>query len=95
MSAPSFRCEQVPLWPSGVARLDDGVLEVLAGDGLRVAVRDVVDVELVPALGARLMLVVSYRKGFEVEQGRFWVGHGDHDALARLIRDVRAAATWC
>ena len=41
-----------PLWPSGLARLDDGILEVLAGDGLRVAVRDIVAIALEPALGA-------------------------------------------
>jgi hypothetical protein len=92
MTAPTFRCEQVPLWPSGVARLDDGILEVLAGDGLRVAVRDVVTIGLEPALGARLVLALSYRKGLETVQCRFWVAHEDHDPLMRLVREVRAVA---
>jgi hypothetical protein len=92
MTAPTFRCEQVPLWPSGVARLDDGILEILAGDGLRVPVRDVVDIALEPALGARLLLALSYRRGIVTERRRFWVGLGDHDALVRFIRDVHALA---
>jgi hypothetical protein len=92
MTAPSFRCEQIPLWPSGAARLDDGILEVLAGDGLRIPVRDVVEIGLEPALGARLQLALSYRRGIATEQRRFWVALEDHDALARLIREVRALA---
>jgi hypothetical protein len=92
MTAPSFRCEQVPLWPSGVARLDDGILEVLAGAGLRIPVRDVVEIDLQPALGARLLLALSYRRGLDTVHHGFWVAHADHDALARLVRDVRALA---
>jgi hypothetical protein len=28
----------LPIWPGGVAWLDGGILEVMAGDGIRVAV---------------------------------------------------------
>ncbi|WP_027007221.1 hypothetical protein [Conexibacter woesei] len=93
MTAPSFRCEQLPpLWSAGPARLHDGILEVLAGDGLRVPVRDVVALTLEPALGARLLLALSYRRGLATEHRRFWAAHEDHDPLMRLAREVHALA---
>ena len=33
----------VPIWPSGIARFNDGILEVTTGDGIRVPAHDVVD----------------------------------------------------
>jgi hypothetical protein len=92
MTAPSFPCGPLPLRPSGVARVDAGILEVLAGDGLRVPVREIVAIELAPALGRRLLLVVVHRMGPQLVQRRFWVEPGEHEALARLARAVRAGA---
>lgn len=94
MTAPAFGAGRagVAIWPTGLARFDDGVLEVV-GEGLRVAARDLVAVELLPALGARLQLRVEYRKGFETSQRRFWVAVADHDDLARLVARVRGALT--
>lgn len=91
MTAPAFPTRvDVAIWPTGFARLDDGILEIV-GDGLHVAARDVVAIELVPALGARLQLRFSYRKGFETIQRRYWVALSDHDHLQRLVKQVRAA----
>lgn len=92
MAAPTFAARaDVALWPSGLARFDDGVLEIL-GDGLRVAARDVVAIELAPALGARLQLSVAYRRGFDTIRRRYWVALADHDHLQRMVAQVRAQA---
>src|SRR3954447_19492155 len=91
MTAPTFAPSHLPLWPSGIARLDDGILEITAGDGLRVAVRDVVAIDVHPALGARLLLSLSHRKGFETIQAKFWVAIADADGLQALVGAVRAA----
>jgi hypothetical protein len=90
MAAPTFTTPQLPLWPSGVARCDDGILEITLG-GLRVAARDVVAIDVAPALGARLLLTLAHREGFETVQRTFWVAIADHDALVRLVAAVRAA----
>ncbi len=92
MAAPEFPAKiDVPTWPSGLARFDDGILEVTIGAGLRVAARDVVDVAIAPATGARLLLTLSYRNGFDTIHRKFWVGVGDHDELQRLVAAVRRA----
>lgn len=83
----------VPIWPSGLARLDDGILEVTLGTGLRVAARDITAIALAPALGARLLLTVSHRNGFDTIERRFWVAVADHDHLQRLVTAVRALLT--
>jgi hypothetical protein len=91
MVAPSFATKiDVPIWPSGLARLDDGILELTPGDGLRVATRDILDIALVPALGARLQLTLAYRDGFATVRRRYWVAVADHDHLQRLVTAVRA-----
>lgn len=91
MTAPAFTARvDVTIWPTGFARLDAGILEIV-GDGLRVAAPDVVSIELVPALGARLQLRFAYRKGLDTIERRYWVPLADHDALQRLVKQVRAA----
>jgi hypothetical protein len=91
MTAPAFAPRvAVAIGPSGVARYDDGILEIVE-DGLRVAARDVVAIELLPALGARLQLRLTYRQGFATLQRRCWAAATDHDHLQRLVKQVRAA----
>jgi len=91
MVAPSFAMRaDVPVWPSGLARFDDGILEIV-GDGLRVAARDIRSLEVVPALGARLQLRLTYRKGFDTIERRYWVAVAEHDHLLRLVAQVRGA----
>lgn len=94
MVAPSFPARvDVPVWPSGLARFDDGILEITSGEGLRVAARDILAVELIPALGARLQLALTYRNHFDTVTRRYWVAVADHDDLQRLVTAVRAALT--
>jgi hypothetical protein len=91
MTAPTFpRRADAAVWPTGLARFADGVLD-LVGHDLRVPARDVVDLAIVPALGARLQLQLTYRKGFDTIQRRFWVATRDHDDLHRLVLAVRGA----
>jgi hypothetical protein len=40
--------QDLPIWPSGIARLDNGVLEVTTGDGIRVAARDIAEIGVEP-----------------------------------------------
>ena len=90
MPAPAFPTPHWPLAPSAGVRFDDGILTIAAGDGLRVAVRDIVDVELVPALGARLRFSVTHRRGGATARRSFSVPAADHDGLQRLVAGVRA-----
>jgi hypothetical protein len=49
---------EVPVWPSGSARFNDGVLEVTTGDGIRVAARDITQIGVNPPRAGRLSLLV-------------------------------------
>jgi hypothetical protein len=93
MVAPAFtaRVEVAPRPGGSAARLGDGVLE-LPGHGLRVAVRDVVAIDVLPALGGRLQLRLAYRRGADTVRRRCWMPAAEHDALAGVVRQVRAAA---
>lgn len=91
MTPPSFAGRaDVAIWPTGLARFADGVLD-LVGHDLRVPVRDVVDLAIVPASGARAQLRLTYRKGFDTIRRSYWVATGDQDDLHRLVLAVRAA----
>jgi hypothetical protein len=91
MTAPALPGRaDVAIWPTGLARFEDGILD-LAGHDLRIPARDVVDLAVVPALGARLQLRLTYRKGFDTIRRRFWVATGDQDDLHRLVLAVRGA----
>jgi hypothetical protein len=92
MVAPAFTAHVgVGLRPGSPARLSDGVFEVL-GEDLRVPARDVVAIALMPALGGRLALRVAYRKGLDTIEHRCWMPACEHDALRRLVLEVRAAS---
>jgi hypothetical protein len=80
----------LPIWPSGIARLDGGILEVTAGDGIRVAVDDVVEIGVEPPRAGRLSLTLGYRAGLDKTRTSYWVEPQHEAALRRLVKDVAA-----
>jgi hypothetical protein len=78
----------VPIWPSGVARLADGILEVTTGEGIRVSVDDIVTIELEPPAAGRFSLKVAYRAGLGKHKTSFWVEPEHEDAARQLVASV-------
>jgi hypothetical protein len=78
----------VPIWPSGIARLDDGVLEVTTGDGIRVAAHDIVEISVEPPRAGRLSLTLRYRAGLDRVRTSYWVAPEHEAALRRLVDAV-------
>jgi hypothetical protein len=83
---------ELPLWPSGVARFADDILEVTTGEGLRVAARDVVEIGAEPPRAGRLSLTLKYRAGLDTPNRSWWVQSEHEAALRQLIETVSAAA---
>ena len=80
----------LPIWPSGIARLGDGILEITTGDGLRVATRDIVEVETRPPRAGRLSLTLEYRAGLDTVKTSYWVEPEHEAALSELVAAVRS-----
>jgi hypothetical protein len=80
----------LPIWPSGIARFADGILDVTTGDGLRVAAADILAIDVEPARRGRLSLFVSYRLGLGKAKRSFWVDASHEVALRELVRRVAA-----
>jgi hypothetical protein len=80
------RATVLPIWPSGVARLTDGILEVTTGDGIRVATGDIVEIGVEPPRRGRLSLRLEYRAGLDRVRRSYWVD-GEHEAGLRLLVD--------
>jgi hypothetical protein len=78
----------LPIWPSGIARLDDGVLEVTTGDGIRVAVHHIVEIADEPPRAGRLSLTLEYRAGLDMVRTSYWVEPEYEAALRRLVDAV-------
>lgn len=78
----------VPIWPSGVARLDDGILEVTTGDGIRVPLDDIVAIEVEPPRAGRLSLKLAYRAGLGRHKTSFWVEPEHEETLRQLVDSV-------
>jgi hypothetical protein len=78
----------LPIWPSGVARLHDGILEITTGDGVRVAVRDITDIGVEPPRAGRLSLRLAYRAGLNKAKTSYWVQPEHEAALHRLVDAV-------
>jgi hypothetical protein len=78
----------LPIWPSGIARLDDGVLEATTGDGIRVAVRGVVEIADEPPRAGRLSLTLGYRAWLDMVRTNYWVEPEHEAALRRLVAAV-------
>jgi len=79
------------LWPSGIARYRDEILEITAGDGLRVARRDIVELSARPARAGRLTLQLRYQAGLDTPKHGYWVEPQHEGALQQLVSSVGAA----
>jgi hypothetical protein len=80
--------DELAIWPSGIARLADGILEVTTGDGIRVAVADIVEIGVEPPRRGRLSLALVYRAGLNKVKTSFWVEPEHGSALRRLVDAV-------
>jgi hypothetical protein len=81
----------VPIWPTGVARLTDGILEVTTGDGIRVAARDILEIGVESPRAGRLLLKLKYRAGLNQTKTSYWVEGQHEEALRQLVDEVAAA----
>ena len=82
---------ELPIWPSGIARFADGILEVTTGDGIRVAAQDVIDIGVEPPRAGRLSLTLKYRAGLSRNKTSYWVDASHEAALNELVEAVSAA----
>ena len=80
----------LPIWPSGIARLSEGILEVTTGDGIRVAVSDILEIGTKPPRAGRLSLTLKYRAGLDTVKTSFWVEAEHEAALRELVAAVEA-----
>jgi len=87
----SMTTPDLPLWPSGIARFADGILEVTTGDGIRVAARDIIEIGVMPPRAGRLSLALSYRAGLNKNKTSYWVESHHEGALHELVATVEAA----
>jgi hypothetical protein len=83
---------ELPIWPAGIARFSDGILEVTTGDGLRVAAQDVEEISIKPPRAGRFSLNVKFRAGLGREKRGYWVETEHAAALHALVAHVTAAA---
>ena len=86
---PTSNSRDLPIWPSGVARFADGILEVTTGEGIRVAARDILEVGMKPKAG-RLSLTLEYRAGLSTNKTSFWVEAPYEAELRALVVAVSA-----
>jgi hypothetical protein len=80
----------LPIWPSGIARLSDGILEVTTGDGVRVATRDITSIGVKPPRAGRLSLALEFRAGLDNVKTSYWVEPENEAALNDLVSAVQA-----
>lgn len=81
----------LPIWPSGIARFSNGILEVTTGEGLRVAARDVEEIYVKPPRAGRFTLKVKFRAGLGWKKYGYWVEAEHEAALNALVSTVIAA----
>ena len=81
----------VPIWPSGIARFVDGILEVTTGQGIRLAVRDIDEIGVRPPRAGRFSLRLRYRAGLSKVKTGYWVEPA-HEAALRMLVDAVATA---
>jgi hypothetical protein len=80
----------LPIWPSGVARFSDGILEVTTGDGTRVAVGDILEIGVKEPRMGRYSLTLEYRAGLGTTKTSYWVEPQNEAALRELVDAVTA-----
>jgi hypothetical protein len=78
----------VPIWPSGIARFSDGILEVTTGGGIRLAARDIIEIGVRPPRAGRLSLRLRYRAGLSKVKTGYWVEPQHEASLHRLVDAV-------
>jgi hypothetical protein len=78
----------LPIWPSGIARFADGILEVTTGEGIRVAAADVIEIGVEPPRAGRLSLTLAYRAGLDRVRTSYWVEPENEAALRQLADAV-------
>ena len=81
----------LPIWPTGIARFSNGILEVTTGEGLRVAARDIEEIYVKPPRAGRFSLKVKYRAGLGWQKHGYWVEAQHEAALHALVSRVAAA----
>jgi hypothetical protein len=81
----------LPIWPSGIARFADGILEVTTGEGIRVAAQDIIEIGIKPPRAGRLSLTLTYRAGLNRNKTSYWVEARHETALDELVETVSAA----
>ena len=81
----------IPIWPIGIARFADGILEVTTGDGIRVAAADVIEIGVEPPRAGRLSLTLAYRAGLMRAMTSCWVEPRHEAKLRELVEAVTAA----
>ena len=79
---------ELAIWPSGIARFADGILEVTTGDGIRVAAADITEIGVEPPRAGRLSLRLAYRAGLMKTRTSYWVAPENEAALRRLVDAV-------
>ena len=82
----------LPIWPTGIARFSDGILEVTTGEGLRVAAQDIEEIYVKPPRAGRFSLKVKFRAGLGRQTHGYWVEASHEAALHALVSRVTAAA---
>ena len=82
----------LPIWPTGIARFSDGILEVTTGEGIRVAARDIEEISVKPPRAGRFSLKIKYRAGLGWRKHGYWVEAQHETALQALVSRVTAAA---
>jgi hypothetical protein len=87
----SISAVDLELWPSGLARLADGILEVTTGEPIRVPVSDIIEIGWKPPRAGRLSLTLRYRAGLDTVSGSWWVESRNEAALHALIEAVEAS----
>ena len=90
---PAVAGGDLPIWPSGIARLADGILEVTTGDGIRVAVRDIEEIGTKPPRAGRLSLTLRYGAALNKVKCSYWVEAEHEAALNALVDRVRAMSS--
>jgi hypothetical protein len=68
--------------------LDGQILEITTGDGIRVAVDDLVEIGVKPPRAGRLSLTLKYRAGLGSATTSYWVQPEHEAALQRLVKDL-------
>jgi hypothetical protein len=82
----------LPIWPTGIARFSDGILEVTTGEGIRVAARDIEEIYVKPPRAGRFSLKIKFRAGLGWRKHGYWVEAQHEAALQALVSRVTAAA---